>query len=134
VAPHVKRFRELPLLATAAVDIVGLSPVDSHPEPATVLLAIRDMIDNWRADIRPWAADVTLDEMIGYCDRPEGPVIFSYRDTEQDEEGKVHGWWLVYGARPDLPQRPLWSPMLSLSASVIGHIVQLLGPIEDADA
>ncbi len=72
--------------------------------------------------------------MIGYCDRPEGPVILSFRDLEQDDEGRASGWWLVYGARPDVPDGPRWSPMLSLSGEVLGHIVQLLGPIEAPDA
>ena len=134
VVPLVKRFRELPLLATAAVDIVGMDVVDSQPEPATLALAIRLMIDNWRANIRPWAADLELDDMIGYCDRPEGPVILSFRDSVQDDEGRSSGWWLVYGARPDVPDGPRWSPMLSLSGEVLGHIVQLLGPIEDSAA
>ena len=132
VAPLVQGFRELPLAATAAVDIVGLTVMENQPEPATLFLAIRGMIDNWRANIRPLAPKLELGEMIGYCDRPEGPVILSFEDSEQDDDGKVVGWWLVYGARPDSPDGPQWSPMLSLSGSVIGHIVNLLGPIEDA--
>ena len=131
VVPLVERFRELPLLSTFAVDIVGLTVMENMPEPATPFLAIRGMIDNWRAKIRPWAADLELDDMIGYCDRPEGPVIFTYKDLEQDDKGRASGWWLVYGARPDLSHKPRWAPMLSLSAAVIGHIVELLGPIED---
>ena len=131
VVPLVKRFRELPLLMTAAVDIVGLTPVESKAEHPTLLLAIRNMIDTWRAGIRPWRADVELTGMTGYCDSPKGPVILSYRDLEQDDEGKLSGWWLVYGDSPDFPQRPHWAPMLSLSAAVIGHVVKLLGKIED---
>ncbi len=134
VVPAVEQFRELPLLATAAVDIVGLTVMENKPEPATLFLAIRSMIDNWREEKRPWAADLELDDMIGYCDRPEGPVILSFRDSEQDDEGRTSGWWLVYGARPDLSRGPLWSPMLSLSGVVIGHIVRLLGRIEDTAA
>ena len=132
VVPAVQRFRELPLLATASVDIVGLTVVENQPAPATLFLAIRLMIDNWRADIRPWAKDVELDDMIGYCDDPEGPVILVFRDLKPDDEGRVVGWWLVYGAQPDLPHSSRWSPMLSLSGAVLGHIVRLLGPIEAA--
>jgi len=132
VVAAVERFRELPLVGTAAVDIVGLTHMENTPEPATLFLAIEAVIDNWRANIRPWAADLELDDMIGYCDSPEGPVIFSFRDSAQDEEGRKVGWWLVYGARPDLPHGSRWAPMLSLSGAVLGHIVELLGPIEAA--
>ncbi len=134
VVPLVKHFRDLPLLVTTAVDIVGLTVVENMPEPATPFLAIRGWIDNWRANIRPWAADLELDDMIGYCDRPEGPVILSFRDSEQDDEGRTSGWWLVYGDRPDLPHGPQWSPMLSLSGAVLGYIVQLLGPMQATTA
>ncbi len=134
VVPAVEQFRELPLLATAAVDIVGLTVMENKPEPATLFLAIRGMIDNWRADIRPCAVDLDLDDMIGYCDRPEGPVVLTFKDREQDDQGRTSGWWLVYGTRPDLPRAPQWSPMLSLSGAVIGHIGQLLGRIEDTAA
>ncbi len=106
VVPLVKRFRELPLLATAAVDIVGMNVVESHAEPATLFDAIRLMIDNWRAGKRPCNAGLEINEMIGYCDNPEGPVILSFTDEEKDDEGKEVGWWLVYGARPDLPHGP----------------------------
>ena len=134
VVPAVEKFRELPLLTTAAVDIVGLTVMENKPEPATLFLANRGMIDNWRADIRPWAADLNLDDMIGYCDRPEGPVVLTFKDKEQDDEGRTSGWWLVYGDRPDLPHGPQWSPMLSLSGAVLGYIVQLLGPMQATTA
>ena len=132
VVPWVKRFRDLPLLLTAGVDIVGLTVIENKPEHPTLLLAIQGMIDTWLAGVRPWAADVELSEMIGYCDCPEGPVVLSYRDLEQDDEGKASGWWLFYGTRPDSSQRPGWAPMLSLDAAVIGLMVTLLGPLEGA--
>ncbi len=134
VVPLVKHFRELPLLATTAVDIVGMTVVENMPEPKTLLLVIQGMIDNWRAEVRPWSADVNLEDMIGFCDRAEGPVVFSFRDLEGDEDGRAASWWLVYGDRPDFVQAPRWSPMLSLSGAVIGHIVKLLGPVEGAGA
>ena len=130
VVPLVKRFRKLPLLATTAVDIVGMTVVENTPEPKTLLLAIQGMIDNWRAGVGPWSKDVVLENMIGFCDRGEGPVILSFRDLEGDEGGRAASWWLVYGDQPDFVQAPRWSPMLSLSGAVIGHIVKLLGPIE----
>ena len=134
VVPAVERFRDLPLLATAGVDIVGLTVVENQPEPATLFLAIRNMIDTWRAGVRPWAADLELSDMIGYCDWPEGPVILSYRDLKPDQEGQAVGWWLVYGTQPDKYENPRWAPMLSLSGTIIGLMVTLLGPIEDATA
>ncbi len=82
--------------------------------------------------MRPWAGGLELNEMIGYCDNPDGPVIFNFRDSEKDDQGRDTAWWLIYGARPDLPHGPQWAPMLSLDGAVIGHMVKLLGPIEDA--
>ena len=79
----------------------------------------------------PWAPDVDLGEMIGYCDCPEGPAILVFRDEKPDDEGRKVGWWLVYGNQADIPQSSRWAPMLSLGGEVIGHIVKLLGPIED---
>lgn len=130
VVPAVKRFRDLPLLATAAVDIVGLTVMENQPEPATLFLAIQGMIDNWRAGIRPWEEGLELEDIIGYCDRPEGPVILNYRDSALGEEGKMVGWWLVYGTSPDSPRGPQWAPMLSLSGHVIGHVGRLLRDVE----
>ncbi len=131
VVPAVKRFRDLPLMATTAVDFVGMTVTENNSEPPTLLLAIKGMIDNWRAGVSPWAPDVDLGEMIGYCDCPEGPAILVFQDEKPDDEGQKVGWWLVYGNQADIPQSSGWAPMLSLGGEVIGHIVKLLGPIED---
>ncbi len=151
VVPLVKRFRDLPLLVTESVDVVGWTPGENRPEPTTLLLAIQNMIDNWRAGVRPWHERLELAEMIGYCDSPEGPAILDFKASnvvaerggdwvpgqidwaEQDDEGRLFGCSLIYGARPDFPRGPHWAPLLSLSGEVIKHMAKLLGPIEDAD-
>ncbi len=90
-------------------------------------------IDNLRAGVRPWAENVDLTDMVGYCDRPDGPVLLlMFRDSKPDDEDKMVGWWVWYGNQPDLPQHPDWAPMLSLDAAVIEYIVELLGPIEES--
>lgn len=129
VVPAVKKFRDLPVLKTAAVDIVGLT-VYENKDDNTPLLAIKNAIDNSRAGNRPWAAGKELAELIGYCDSPDGPVILSFRDTEPDEDGRRVGWWLLYGNQPEESSTPHWAPMLSVSGEVVGLIVKLLGPIE----
>jgi len=132
VVQAVKQFRDLPLLATAAVDLVGLTVMEGEGAPVTLRLAIQYMINSWRAGQQPWADGLYLHRMVGYCDNPDGPVILSFKDSDKDDEGRELLWWLVYGARPDLPHGPQWAPMLSLDGVVIEHIVKLLGPIEDA--